>query len=70
LKGIGEGGSQFLQRRNLEEGVMSELQEVDLVLFHLLSISYFSFDLSFLFYFWHLGLGLMIAWVTWHKGRF
>jgi len=30
---------------------MSELQKVDLVLFHFLPISYFSFDLSFLFYF-------------------
>ena len=30
---------------------MSELQEVDLVLFHFLPIFYFSFDLSFFFYF-------------------
>ena len=29
--------------------LVSELQEVDLVLFHFLSISYFPFDLSFLF---------------------
>ena len=30
---------------------MSELQKVDLVLFHFLPISYFPFDLFFLFYF-------------------
>ena len=30
---------------------VSELQEVDLVLFYFLPISYFSFDLSFLFLF-------------------
>jgi len=52
------------------KSIMSELQEVDLVLFHFLPISYFSFDLSFLFYFLHLGLGLMMAWITWHKERF
>jgi len=46
---------------NLEEGVISELQEVDLVLFYFLPISYFPFDLFFLFYSLHLGLGLMMA---------
>ena len=43
---------------------MLELQKVDLALFHFLSISYFPFDLPYLFYFLHLGLGLMMAWVT------
>jgi len=41
----GENGSQFLQRRNLEGGVMSRTKEVDLTL------SYFSFSFLFSFQF-------------------
>ena len=42
-RGISKNGSQFLQRRNLEGGVMSRSQEVDLVFYYFLLLFSFSF---------------------------
>jgi len=52
----------FLQRRNLEGGVMSRLQKEDFVSFYFLFHFYFLFNLFFIFsIFKTLGLGLEVT---------